>query len=496
MSSSSKEAQHNQELDEMRERIRQYQEQESQTAQLNRDLQQEVDEFRMDQQIRSSLQSPLSPPPAHNLQQAMSSVATLDENKVQQLITNSQAALKNELTNLMDAHVSTLTQLIQAAHPRPLAQPTPLGTASLGTPGLTSPSIPHVLGGSQNNPMVTLNDYDRAVEVEQRKLSDPVLTPAAIRAWKLLFDVYANNPSRRMTMYEAFGKQSIRSLMIMFPERPIPMDDAQFNLYLHEKFLKTTNLFSEIKLAVIPTAMKKETPLTVESLHTYLAGFCASISPFSDEIAFRAADQDLHKTLIQAFHDGIVHVAFRKKLEETFCSTWPAARQNFQDCLTLTNVQLALAQNKAYFASKQDVPRSNTKSDYEGKKALSATTTKAKKETTMDLVPTISIDNPRKPPDKRQHKSVDNILSGVVPKILAPCKNCRQKDHLTFDCPVSTCYDCRDHDEDYDHLQSQCVHRIWKENRCAKMARQAAVTVMDDYAFEDSDEEHYTDDDT
>jgi hypothetical protein len=427
----------------------------------------------------------------------MSSVDTLDETKVQQLITNSQTALKNELTNLMDAHVSTLTQLIQAAHPRPLAQPTPLGTASLGTPGLTSPSIQHVLGGSQNNPMVTLNDYDRAVEIEQRKLSDPVLTPAAIRAWKLLFDVYANNPSRRMTMYEAFGKQSIRSLMIMFPERPIPMDDAQFNLYLHEKFLKTTNLFSEIKLAVIPTAMKKETPLTVESLHTYLAGFCASISPFSDEIAFRATDQDLHKTLIQAFHDGIVHVAFRKKLEETFCSTWPAARQNFQDCLTLTNVQLALAQNKAYFASKQDNPRSNTKPDYEGKKALSALTTKGKKETTMDLVPTISIDNPRKPPDKRQHKSVDQILSGVVPKLLAPCKNCRQKDHLTFDCPLPTCYDCRDNDEcSYDHFQSQCVHRIWKENHFAKKARQAAVTVLDDYAFDDSDEEHYTDDDT
>ena len=120
-------------------------------------------------------------------------------------------------------------------------------------------------------------------------------------------------------MYEAFGKQSLRSLMIMFPERPIPMDDAQFNLYLHEKFLKTTK-----------GKRKKETPLTVESLHTYLAGFCASISPFSDEIAFRATHQDLNKTLIQAFYDGIVHVSFRKKLEETFCSTWQAARQNFQ----------------------------------------------------------------------------------------------------------------------------------------------------------------------
>ena len=29
-----------------------------------------------------------------------------------------------------------------------------------------------------------------------------------------------------------------------------------------------------------------------------------------------------------------------------------------------------------------------------------------------------------------------------------------------------------------------------------KLARQAARNVIDDYAFEDSDEEHYTDDDT
>ncbi len=107
-----------------------------------------------------------------------------------------------------------------------------------------------------------------------------------------------------MTMYEAFGKQSLRSLMIMFPESPIPMDDAQFNLYLHENFLKTTNLFSDIKLAVLTTAMKKETPLTVESsLHTYLAGFYAYVSP-SDNITFQTTNQDIYKTLIQALYDG------------------------------------------------------------------------------------------------------------------------------------------------------------------------------------------------
>ena len=62
MSSSSNEEQLNQELDRMRDRIRQCQEQESLSSQLNRDLQQEVDGLRMEQQIRSSLQSPLSPP--------------------------------------------------------------------------------------------------------------------------------------------------------------------------------------------------------------------------------------------------------------------------------------------------------------------------------------------------------------------------------------------------------------------------------------------------
>ena len=230
MSSSSNEEQTNQELDRLRELNRQYQEQVSQTAQLNRELQQKVDELEMEQQIRSSLQSPLSPPPAHNLQAAMSSVAPLDEHKVQQMITNSQNAFEITIKQLLTDTVSTLTNLIQAAPSRP-APPTPLGTASLGIPGSPSSSISNVLGGSQRNPTVTLNDYDKAVEIEQRKLSDPVLTPPAIRSWKLLFDVYANNPSRRMTMYEAFGKQSIRSLMIMFPERPIPMNDAQFNLY-------------------------------------------------------------------------------------------------------------------------------------------------------------------------------------------------------------------------------------------------------------------------
>jgi len=48
MSSSSNEEQTNQELDRLKKIIGQYQEQVSQTAQLNRELQQKVDELEMD----------------------------------------------------------------------------------------------------------------------------------------------------------------------------------------------------------------------------------------------------------------------------------------------------------------------------------------------------------------------------------------------------------------------------------------------------------------
>ena len=205
----------------------------------------------------------------------------------------------------------------------PISAATPLGaTVSNGLPGLLqSPPIPNVFKGASDNLAVVPNDYDKAVEVEQRELCDPILTPPAIRAWKLVFDVYAQNPNRRMTMYEAFGKQSLRSLMIMFPDEPIPLDDNGFASYLKKNFLKTKDLFSEIKLAVAKNAMERNAPLTVEALHLYLAGFCTSISPFTEEMAIRNSSPDLHKMLIQAFYDGIVHVSFKRKLEETSCST-------------------------------------------------------------------------------------------------------------------------------------------------------------------------------
>jgi len=480
------------ELDRMRTIIGQYRQTEIEMADsllqsntLVNTLTIRVEELERENILRSPLSTPHSPIPAHNLQPAMTAVAPMDGAIVQQIVDTSIASLETKIMNFLAQH-------LQQSNPEPTPASTPLGAASglSGPPQSPSNTISNVSGGALGNTKKSLNDYDKAVEVEQRKLSDPVLTPPAIRTWKLSYDVYAKDPNRRMSMYEAFGTQSMRSLMIMFPDEPIPMDDSNFELYINKKILTTTNLFSDIKLAVAKNAMEKDKPLTVESLYLYLAGFCTSLSPFSEEMALRNSSPDLHKTIITAFYDGIIHVSFRKKLEETSCSTWQAARQNFQECLTPTNVQLAIAQNRAFF---KDNPRPHyDKPDYEGKKAKSL---RKSKETTLDLVPHVPTDNKKKPAIRSQLKSVDTVLSGIAPQILAPCKNCRKEDHLTFDCPIPMCYDCRDNDETYDHLQSQCVHRIWKENKIAKLARQAARHVIDASAFEDSDD-YYTDDNT
>ena len=321
MSSSSNEEEPNQELDKMRDLIRQYQQQASLSSQHNRDLQQEVDELRMDQQIRSSLQSPLSPPtqqefdrmnniighfrqknmemaalmtltanlqmrseelrrrndalrstfntpfstlPAQNLQPAIMSVAQLDGNW--------QTNLDKIIAYFETRKKRLLTQLQQTT-PEPISAPTPFGaTVSSGLPG-TLQSQPNpiltVSGRALSNANGTPNDYDKPVEVEQCKLCES--------AWKLVFDVCATNAYRR------------KKIRILY----------------QQKILTTTHLFS-LKLAVITPIIPKGTPRTVESLqHTYLAGFGASISTLSRKIAFRNTNQDiLYETLIQALYDG------------------------------------------------------------------------------------------------------------------------------------------------------------------------------------------------
>ena len=321
MSSSSNEEEPNQKLDGMRDLIRQLQQQVSLSSKHNRELQQENDELRLEQQIRSLLQSPLSPPtlqefdrmnniighfrqknmemaalmtltanlqmrseelrrsndalrstfntpfstlPAQNLQPAIMSVAQLDGTIVQTMLDKIIAYFETRKKRL-------LTQLQQTT-PEPISAPTPFGaTVSSGLPG-TLQSQPNpiltVSGRALSNANGNPNDYDKPVEVEQCKLCES--------AWKLVFDVCATN---------AYRRQKIRILY-------------------QQKILTTTHLFS-LKLAVITLSIPKETPRTMESLqHTYLANFGASIST-SRKIAFRNTNQDiLYKTLIQALYDG------------------------------------------------------------------------------------------------------------------------------------------------------------------------------------------------
>ena len=319
MSSSSNEDEPNQDLDGMRDIIRQLRQQVSQSSQHNRELQQEVDKFRLEQQIHSLLQSPLSPPtlqefdrmnniighfrqknmemaalmtltanlqmryeelrrrndalrstfntpfstlPAQNLQPAIMSVAQLDgkwQTNLDKIIAYFETRKKRLLTQL------------QQTTPEPISAPTPFGaTVSSGLPGtLQSQPTPilTVSGRALSNANGNPNDYDKPVEVEQCKLCES--------AWKLVFDVCATNVYRR----------------------------KKIRIIYQRKILTTTHLFS-LKFTVINPPIPMETFRTMESpQHTYLAGFYAYVSP-SDNTAFQTTNQDIYKTLIQALYDG------------------------------------------------------------------------------------------------------------------------------------------------------------------------------------------------
>ena len=111
-----------------------------------------------------------------------------------------------------------------------------------GLPGVFSPpylqssralsaSAPTFAESNSSAMTTSQNVYDKAVEVDQRKLRDTDLTPVAIRKWKTTYDIYANDPARRMTMIQAFGDVFLLCLGMMFPEDTFTMDDVGFNEY-------------------------------------------------------------------------------------------------------------------------------------------------------------------------------------------------------------------------------------------------------------------------
>ena len=456
-------------------------------------LQLRIDDLERAQTLASGLTSRL------NLSSAMTP-AQLDETTVKIWITDSEARNRNQL-DLKFADLETKIQGLLPLNqpfggtqvPHSGATPTtrvgPFSPQTRMPTQTTTPTNPslgqttNTISGSITIPPVgpttnivgATNDYDKAIEVEQRLLRNPDLTPQAIRSWKLTYETYERHPNHRMTIVDAFGDDAINTLGMMFPTDIIPMDQKGFAQYLSTKFLTAENLFADIKSAASAITMKQlHGPLTLVALQKYLASFCKMLTTFAVEITIRNSDPDLHKTLVRAFYDGISSQPFTNQLNETSCSTWQAAQKNFRDCLTATNVQLANAQyntNRANHDWKANKKDKDTSAHPEGKKALSATLTKNP--------PDIPTTPTKKPP--------------AIDKTFPPCKNCRSNKHETMDCPAKECFDCRDNGEEYKHRQSECTIREWKEHRVAKLARHAAREAAYNAAYADSDSEYYTD---
>ena len=287
-------------------------------------------------------------------------------------------------------------------------------------------------------------------------------------------------------MTEAFGEKSLMNLKFMYPDDHIPTDDTGFKDFLNRHFLMTKSLFSDITAATNKVAMKSlsTAALTLDSLHAYLAAFCTALIPFKDDLIKLAADVDCQKTLIKAFANGLPK-PFRDILEETSCSTWSSLQKRFREILTPTNVQLAMArhlqwkQGKGGAGPQVESPKGtsgiNTSQWHEGKRAATA------KSTTVPTKPY------RKP--AKSNPSERSII----------CKNCRSDQHETMQCPMRTCYNCRDKGEHCVHLQSECRYRIQRENYIESVTQAAgkaaaARAMQEVYLFyNDEDEDEYSD---
>ena len=316
----------------------------------------------------------------------------------------------------------------------------------------TPPSSP------RSGPFTTsaaVQQYDKLCEVDMRKARDPELTPCSIRIWQQLFDTYTQHPTRLMNAIEAFGERSYAALKILYPDDPPPIDERAFEPYLKRLFTNPTNLFSEIREATAKTRMKKGN-LTVEALQSYSASFCTALLIFKDQV-IDTSNFDLQRTIISAFYDGIFPKAFRLKLEESSCSTWAAALNRFRTCSTQEYVQLANKEDRDYreriqrketAARDHDSPGQyhNFKTDYEGKRASSA---QQRKDSTPDT----------------SQKTIKKGGQG-------PCHNCRGI-HDTIECQRRFCSDCKEFNEPYTHLQSDCPKFIYEQKRLANKEKHA-----------------------
>ena len=215
----------------------------------------------------------------------------------------------------------------------------------------------------------------------------------------------------------------------------------------------------------------------MESLQLYHSSFCKALVPFSEEIAPQNTSPDLHVTLIRAFYEGIPN-SFANKLRETSCSTWKAAQQNFQECNTRANVQLAVVNASKptdYHQKRNDQP--------EGKKALTAinkSTSPPGKTKTPPLV-------------QAEVKSGTALLDTGQPYMGKYCSNCRGQ-HPTSECTKLPCFVCHEYDEPHTHTQSDCPYRARTKAAKVKAARRRAREIQFLSRHDDSEDSFYTDD--
>ena len=267
----------------------------------------------------------------------------------------------------------------------------------------------------------------------------------------------------------------------MFPDDTVALDDEGFNDYLTSKFLKSAHLFNDITIAASKIRIQG-THMTVDSLHTYHSNFCKCLVPFSEEIALQNISPDLHRTLIKAFYDGMPW-CFTNKLKETSCSTWTAAQQNFRECNTRANVQLA--QQAATLAT-ANKPAENRHWDHkkseqpEGKRALTAT-----KVSTPSTKPPQQV--------KAEVASGTEFLDTGQSYTGKYCSNCRGQ-HPTDACPKLPCFVCHEFDEPSHHKQSDCPYRAREKATKAKAARRRAREVQFLARHDDSEDSFCTDD--
>ena len=155
-----------------------------------------------------------SPIPVTNLMANINAAAQMDAQQITTLVTMLVSAMKSELLSQMETRLLTVLQQhsTQQSTTSPSLSAAPSGSqvssgqqAVFSSPGYTQ--MPQgtpasTSAGGSNNPTLTtivLNEYDKTVEVDQRKLRNPELTPIALRNRKLAYNRYANDSNSSST---------------------------------------------------------------------------------------------------------------------------------------------------------------------------------------------------------------------------------------------------------------------------------------------------------